>query len=293
MTMGTQALAGSLIEIDVPLYHSEMALKEAILADDHRYYFQAAPGTEAMQWDAVELVLLDVARHYPQHTHLSIEGTNWLWQNRLLNHAMSFRFGEPGDLPLAPLDWLGRQVQEDLLILEGEDRFRLVAGQLCFANAWCLDDKIGRPFLDIHEEVPLFAEQLGRSSSLLMARLKPNRPVWRVNWSIRANDWLNAATRFSEADKQTKFAVTATNAGERCFLRIERQGLARLPRTNGILFTIHTYQEPIASVAAHTERAQQIAAVLQTMPREVLVYKGMAPFIEPLLAYLDASIVRA
>jgi hypothetical protein len=197
--------------------------------------------------------------------------------------------GDSASLPLPPLDWVGRQMQEDLLILSGnaEDGMPLVAGQLCFPNGWCLDDKMGKSFLGIHHEVPLFAHHLGRSSSLLLERLKPERPVWRINWSLKATPRLNLIPRFFAEERQAH--LTPANIGACCFLRLERQTLSRLPRTGCILFTIHTYQAPLDAVVESADVARRIAGVVRTVPEEMLLYKGIASFLDPLLTYLAAK----
>ena len=292
MTMGVQALGDRpLIEIDLDHYAAELALKEELLSSQYSDYFRAAPGSERMQEEVLEMLLPILARDYPQHFSLVRDGDCWHWRNALLNSEHTFRVGGDSDLLLPPLDWLGRQVQEDLLILDGTGDMPLLAGQLCFPNSWNLEDKMGKSFLAIHSEVPLFAERIGRSSNLLLERLKPDRTVWRVNWSIKSSPQLNHLVRSSQQAQHSDSVHTASlldltpeNIGERCYLRIERQTLSRLPRTNGILFTIHTYQSPLAAITAHA--ARDMAAVLQTTPATLLDYKGMTPFMDALLAYL-------
>lgn len=154
---------------------------------------------------------------------------------------------------------------------------------------------MGKSFLGIHEEVPLFAERIGRSSNLLLERLKPGRAVWRVNWSVKSSPRLNQLVRLSRPEEALAggndpahlVGLAAENVGERCYLRVERQTLSRLPRTRGILFTIHTYQRPLAMVAANREHARRMASVLRSTPAELLNYKGMAPLMDMLLTYLE------
>jgi len=292
MTMSVQALdSGCLIEIDRERYQSELMLKDELLRDAYSDYFQAIPNTEPLQWEVVELLLQNMATHYPQYFTLSKEGDCWTWQNQLLNDKTQFVFGRSESLPLPPMDWVGRQVQEDLLILRGtkEDGMPLIAGQLCFPNAWCLDDKMGQSFLDIHRPVPLFREHIGRSSTLLLERLKTERPVWRVNWSLKATSRLNHTPRFHYEEQQSCQSITRENIGERCFLRVERQALSRLPRTDAILFTIHTYQTPLAQVVNNVDSARRLFNVVSTTPEEVLAYKAIAPFADVLLGYLAAQ----
>ncbi|MBA2677925.1 MAG: DUF3445 domain-containing protein, partial [Ktedonobacteraceae bacterium] len=192
MTMGVQALGDcSLIEIDLDHYSAELALKEELLSNHYPDYFRAAPGSERMQWEVLEMLLPILAHDYPQYFSLVCNGDRWRWRNALLDSENTFRIGTNSSLPLPPLDWLGRQMQEDLLILDGAEDMPLLAGQLCFPNSWSLEDKMGKSFPGIHAEVPLFAERIGRSSNLLLERLKPGRAVWRVNWSIKTSPQLN------------------------------------------------------------------------------------------------------
>jgi hypothetical protein len=294
LTMNARALAvDCLIEVEPSRYRAELAEKDAILATDYRYYYQAPPETEAMQWESIALLLPNMARHHPQHFALRSAGDRWTWTNRLLGTVTAFTLGDPGTLPLPPLDWLGRQVQEDLILMaeDGATGTPLVAGHLCFGAGWCLDDKMGRSFLAIHAPVPLFAERIGRSSDLLMQRMKPGHPTARVGWSISTSDSLNRAPAVANKWRQDVSTITADNAGERCYLRLERQTLSRLPETRAILFTIHTYLAPIAEVIAADApaRARRLANTLRTAPEEFLRYKGITQFYEPLVSYLEAQ----
>lgn len=293
MKMGTAALVDRpLIEVDLPRYRAELAEKAAILTGDHRYYFQAAPGTETAQWDVVELLLPHMASYYPAHFALDFEGDRWTWRNHLLGTETSFAFGDPASLPVAPLDWVGREVQEDLLLMSPDPAkgFPLVAGQLCFAAGWDLDEMMGRSFLSIHDDVARFHDEIGRSSNLLMARLKAERPVWRANWSLGTTDELNLAPRFWEDRHRQRPVITAENAGDRCFFRVERQTLSRLARSQHVLFTIHTYVSPIRDVAADPERTVRLARFIREMHPLTYAYKHFSAYAEPLLAYLDRRV---
>jgi hypothetical protein len=134
-------------------------------------------------------------------------------------------------------------------------------------------------------------EYLGRSSSLLLERLKIGRPVWRVNWSIKATSRLNHIPRFSCEEQQAYRYFTGENIGEQCFLRIERQTLSRLPVTGAILFTIHTYQTSIAEVLCNVEHAHRMVGVIRTTPKEMLVYKSIEPYVDVLLNYIESKLV--
>jgi len=67
-------------------------------------------------------------------------------------------------------------------------------------------------------------------------------------------------------------------------MRAERQTLCLLPQSNTALFTVHTYTQPVSTLTP----AQQLIlrGVLLTCPDDMLRYKGIWPFLKPLLAWL-------
>ena len=44
------------------------------------------------------------------------------------------------------------------------------------------------------------------------------------------------------------------NAGQRLHLRVERQTLSRLPKSNAVLFTIRTYMDPLSTFEGRPDR---------------------------------------
>jgi len=294
MPMNARAGVGPLIEVDEGEYTKELALKDQILASDRRYYFQCPPASEPLAWETIALLLPDMAEHSPQHFALETDGERWTWTNRLLGTTTAFTLGDAETLPLPPLDWMGRQVQEDLILMaETPDGDTVCAGgHLCFAASWCLDDKMGQNFLRIHEDIPQFLERIGRPANLMMQRLKAGRPTGRINWTVSSTDRLNLAPAVAHEWAPSRRGITADNAGDRCFLRIERQVFARLPQTRGILFTIRTYRNPVSEVVADPDRLRRFTAVVKGIPRPTREYKGMASFADALIDYLESRCRR-
>ena len=290
--MGTFPLSESdrLVEVDEHYLH-EISLKRQLLAELPTYYYQALPGYETAQWDVVEIVLQNLVQFAPDQFSLRQDGNHWQWANHLLNEETTFTFDDATTLPNDPLDWVGRQVQEDLIVLSGDDA-TLVAGQLCFANDWCLDEKIGLPFWQIHAPITPIVEPMMRAAQKLMERLPVGRPVWRTNWSVKISDQLDMTSRHTSVLKQTLAdrlpTLTPETIGDQLYVRIERQTLTRLPRSGAILFGIHTYQNLLAHEAADPERAKRMAQVFSTTPPAMLEYKSMSDFLPALLTYLTS-----
>jgi len=263
------------IEIDAT-YPALMAERRRLLAENRDAVYAALPGSE----DAGAELLGMLGDHLPAR----FPGLFARDGARLANRAT----GEAWDLagPAAPpLEVAGRLVPEDLcLMLPGPDGAPvLAAAVLCFPNRWRLAEKIGRAMPAIHGPVALYPDKLQRPVDRFIGALSPERPVWRMNWSLNDDPALFQPVEVAHTDPRGD--ITAENAGERLFLRIERQTLRRLPATGAVLFTIRTYQRPIGLLAPG--EAAQFARILRTVPEEVVRYKGLHRTAPPALAVLD------
>lgn len=195
--------------------------------------------------------------------------------------------GEHWDLSnplLHPLDLAARLVQEDLCLMQPRDGvYRLAAASVCFPSRWKLSEKIGRPMLEIHVPVPFYGEKIGAATDKFMNSLPAGRPVWRVNWSVHDTPELFQPS----APASGLGVITASNAGEKLCLRVERQTLRRLSRSNDILFTIRTIVQPLAEYENQPAAAAALAAAIRSLPRETFAYKSLAGFADVVLEWLE------
>lgn len=185
-----------------------------------------------------------------------------------------------------PMAILGGLVQEDFCLLQrdSEGSYVLRAGVLCFPLHWRLRDKLNLPLRAIHGPVPGFADKLGDPADRFMAALAPERPVWRANWTFTEKPDLPQPGRRA-ADP----LLDSTNAGERLWLRVERQTLRRLPSSGAVAFGIRSLVRPLAEIAAEPGVAAALADRVREMEPGMAAYKGIPPMREPLLAWLDRT----
>jgi dimethylamine monooxygenase subunit A len=280
-----------LCEVDLTRYKVETSLKERFLAEDHSYYFHGGNTTFAAQWDVLELVATDLALHYAEHFQLQRAGDAWHWHNSLSGLTTTFHFGDPATLPCEPLEWIGRQVQDDLVLLSADASATFVGGQLCFANGWDIRDRLGKSFIEIHQRTPPATMASVETGARFLQNLKPGRAYWRMSWNFKLSDQMDMTTKHKPAYK-ADFArrapeLTAEDVGDSVFIRIERQTFTRLPRSQGLLFGIHTYNSSVAEEAMDPRRAQSILNVLRGAPRDVKDYKAITPIETPLLSFLE------
>lgn len=143
-----------------------------------------------------------------------------------------------------PMGTLGRLVQEDLCILQKQGgEHVLTAAVLCFPASWTLDEKFMQPLLRIHVPVDTYDSTMARRVQRLFDGVQVGRPLWRFNALWYADPALFHPRR--ENDPRDKSEVDNPP-----YLRSERQCVVRLPRTDAVVFSIHTYILARMDVAA-------------------------------------------
>jgi len=186
------------------------------------------------------------------------------------------------------LEWLGRNLQEDIVLLADDLQagYPTVAGCVCFPSGWTLRDKVGQSLVDVHAEVPEYRQQLHSPTEKLFSRLRLGKTVWRSNWGVRPSRDLDQSPRRLAEVADAARQMQASEVGHRCFFRVETQTITRL-RSGFILFTIRTRQSALGQLSG--EQKQRLRGVLATCPTETLRYKGVAPMLPSIQAYLNAE----
>lgn len=193
--------------------------------------------------------------------------------------------GERPAAEVAGLASLADLAQEDFCIMQArpDGAYALTAALLCAPAHWHLHEKLGRPMAEIHAPVPGFAARLGGAADRFLTTLVAERPVWRANWSV-----VEVPVLFHPQPREPVPDLTADNAGDKLWLRVERQTLRRLPQSRAVVFTIRTVVRRLGEVAAEPPVALAMAARIREMEPGMAAYKGMGMLREPLLAWLDA-----
>jgi hypothetical protein len=118
-----------------------------------------------------------------------------------------------------------------------------------------------------------------------MGHVRVGHIAARVNWSIFENPTLFQPT--GKWRTALDVTITAQNAGDRLFPRVERQTLRRLPASGAILFGIRVHVYPLGSAVTTPETAARLAAAVRALPIETAHYKSLPMFQTALLAWLD------
>ena len=270
-------------------YQTEIAERRRILDEDYGRRYLTLPHMKDAQWDFLELALTHLAAGYPQYFALEIDGGRWHWENHLLGITQDFMFGDDAALPQEPLEWAGRQMQGDFCLLDQrEGDLYLDAGLVTFPADWSLTFDLGMTFEEWHGPVPIAHDKgvFTRAKKFLM-NLQVDQPWQRFNWTFTVGLRLDTAPEIYHLWGPDKPTVTAENAGEKVYLRVEVQVLARLPRSHGVLFSIRTYMIRLDELATNPEWARRLRRVLVSLPTEIAVYKGLSATREAVIAWLS------
>jgi hypothetical protein len=185
-----------------------------------------------------------------------------------------------------------RELQDNLAGFLAErfpDRFTLEGRRLRRSGdgaAWDLDDPLEHPLA----RAGLWVQEDFCLLDRFFEKLAPERPVWRINWSL-----VDEPTLFlpeGHGRKDADASITAENAGERVWLRVERQTLRRLPGSGAVVFGIRIYRHPLSSLAAAPEAAGHLARWLGELPEDLARYKSLPVFGNAARAYLE-GVARA
>lgn len=250
-------------------FRSEITQKRKLIQEDHNNYVAVLPSAADSVSEVVCLIEL--------HAKTSPPPPQIAWPEL---SAVGCNFQ-------ASLARASQRIQEDIVICSNDVRlgFPIIAGVVCFPSGWSIAEKIGQSIGSVHAKVPGFEKQMGRRTESLMDRLVAGRPVWRTNWGVRTSPDLDQSPKQAAKIRAASQSINATNAGSRCFFRVERQTLSRLPVTQNILFTIHTMQVSVDGL--NRDQQQTLSEWLNTCPVETLRYKGIDSIKDPLIQWID------
>ncbi|WP_082945135.1 DUF3445 domain-containing protein [Mycobacterium sp. 852013-50091_SCH5140682] len=267
----------TVVDVD-EFYVEDLKLRAEVLQRDPSR-INALPHMRPAVWDAITTLLPEMAEDNPDKMSWQRDGDHVRWRNTLLNLDIEFTIGDDASLPTGdPLDFLGSQIQDDIVFLEQRDKaLWLDAGVVTFAADWSIGFDVGMSFTEIHGPVPRVKEEkiISRAQHFLMS-LQPGESYRRTNWTMTIDRRLDTSTETYPnwaADRST--ISTDPALPERVHLRVEVQQLIRLPRSGSILFLIRTYLLPLTDIAKVPAWRKRAGEVLAELPDDMAEYKGI------------------
>ncbi len=134
--------------------------------------------------------------------------------------------------PNDPLMSINRLITEDVCILQKRGgEHVLTAGLLCFPASWLLHEKMNQPLTAIHQPVSTYTTDVAARVQRLFDAVRADKPLWRTN-ALHYND-----PDLFQPLRDTVKRVVPEGQG---YIRSERQSILRLPKSDAIVFSIHT-----------------------------------------------------
>ena len=269
----------------------QLTEKRKLLANYHDDIFMADPSAFMASKEVLNLML----EHLPSiRPDLYLRKSNAI---RLKSHS-GFD-GEEWSTDLKtnevhPLDLAARLVQEDLIIMLPQDPHKprasmgwwLAAGSVSFPSRWSLKNKFGLPMDIIHAPVPFYKEQIQTAVNSFFNQMPRDEIYSRRNWSLYDNSFL----RHDGTEQPNKVSlknIDSINAGERLWLRVERQTIRKLKKTGAILFTIRIHLRQLKHIVSFDGIASRLSKALSALPPEMQAYKQTDVFADSAQAYLN------
>lgn len=268
LRMGLRPLAaGTWLEADGHR-EGDLALKAGLLAQHHDQVVALAPDPDGTARAACEELLGAVRAELGT-------GPAMLWSRDAMH----------------PVEQAGRLTQEDWCVHlpDVDGRWRLVAACVCFPTRWVLGDKIGRTVREIHAPVAFYEEQLADPVDAFFDRLRPGpaHGVWRLNWNLTDDPTLFQPVAHSRRDLRAD--ITAADAADAVWLRVERQTLVKLAGSGAVVFGIRVHRDPLGALAGDRDALGRLARSLRAMPQPTWEYKGLDAYGEAVLAWIDTA----
>lgn len=250
---------------------------------------QSLPHMMMAEWDLLELLMTSMSDSYPEHFTLTRDGDNWHWVNRPLGIEQKFIFGDATTLPMKPMEYITRQCQGDFTLQDQRDGDLWVdSGMITSQADWSLDFDIGMSFKEWHAPVPLAHEAgvFDRALKFLLM-LQQGRPVRRLNWTMTINPRLDTSPETYPLWGKDRTTVTPENVGNKVHLRVELQGLWRLPRSNAIVFSIRGYLIKLEELVTVPKWGRRLHRVLRDLHPEIAAYKGLTRYRDTTVKWLE------
>ncbi|NNE75354.1 MAG: DUF3445 domain-containing protein [Acidimicrobiales bacterium] len=173
--------------------------------------------------------------------------------------------------------------EDQCLMADSGDGWRLVGGSLLFGNQWTLADKLGGTLTEIHAPTEGYEELLAAKVQTFFDNLRVGRVVARRNWFIHDRP------DYHQPVAQAMAAIAEPDRVAGLFLRSERETLRRLPRSGAVVFTIKTQIAPLPEVRRRRGVATALADYLATASPRALRGKDAEDRDRALVAYLRAA----
>ncbi len=269
--------------------HASMMQQKRARLDDHRsFYYRTLPQSLPAQRELRERVTAHLVADYPH----AFERRGSVVRSLVTGQALDL--ADNGTEPLLQLSYL---IEEDFMLLDQSGGApRITAAANAYSSSGRLVASVGHDVAWAHAPVPGLTLQLGGRINQVLGSIHAAIPCERFNWQVTPL----ATVFFPHADPHAAnaaamHAVVAAlrrdpaRVGELLWMRVERQTLSRLPESNAVAFSLHTYSDPLSCLRSDVASARAILALLNNYSEQRWKYSEMDIVREPLMTWLTAA----
>lgn len=173
---------------------------------------------------------------------------------------------------------------EDFAVVDGESG-TIPWLAVALPSSWAPEEKVGRPFAEVH--APVADNRLVVGASAALTKLVTGAERWeRFVWNVTPQPRLHAHP--ARLDPRRWQLVRPAQG----WWRTERQTFIPLPAARQAVFTIEVQVQPLAQALAEPARAAKLHDAVASMSDAVLDYRGLAPVRDELLAWLSSQAAK-
>jgi hypothetical protein len=186
-----------------------------------------------------------------------------------------------------PLYLISELAKEDFYVVKkrADGLHYLVAAAVPFpGGSFNIKDKMGKHLDVIHEGVPYYSEKLQASMERWFGKLKVEDPVERATYDITWDHGLFTNKLYESDDNEIELKEPIPY--EKFNVRIERQTLRRLPKSQAIIFTNHPIFYSFEEMKDEPMIPSIIRKHMEEAPQAIAVYKSFDKIKGLLLPYI-------
>ncbi len=269
--------------------HAEMMRQKCERLDNHRsFYYRTLPNSLPAQRELRERVIAHLAADHQQ----SFERSGSVFRSLITGRTLDL--DDDSTEPLMQVSYL---IEEDFMLLEEVGgTVQITAASNAYSSSGRLVGSVGHDMEWAHEPVPQLTRKLGGKINRVLGSIHAATPCERFNWQITPmatvffpHDDPHAANAAAMREVLAELCRDPARAGESLWMRVERQTLTRLPDSNAVAFSLHTYSDPLSSIQSDVESVRAIWALLNNYSEERWKYSEMDIVREPLMIWLEAA----
>ena len=269
--------------------HADMMQQKCARLDRYpEFYYGSLPDSLPAQRELRERVTAHLLADHPQ----CFEKHGSRVVSRVTNRGIDLN-GDAKE-PLLQLSYL---VEEDFMLLDqARGSIRITAASNAYSSSGRLVAAVGHGMAWAHERVPQLTAKLGSRIERVLNSIHVNAPTERFTWQVTPlatvffpHDDPHAANAAAMHEVLGELRRDPARAGDLLWMRAERQTLRRLPDTNAVAFSLHTYSDPLSCLEHDAASIRAILALLEGYSEERWQYSEMDIVREPLIAWLEAA----